>query len=126
MSVQRLSFTFGLVLTVASLTAHARADVPPLPIAAHCTELPCSVNRNCSSTGVACMPDDRACTEEARSKDLEVKCEQECDVGKRLVYCPPDTGRGESGVVWLLLSVAVLLAVGGGGLFWLVLRKKSA
>lgn len=126
MSMPRLSFALGLVFTLASFAPHARADVPPLPVAPHCTELPCSVNRNCSSTGVACMPDDRACTERARSKDLEVKCEQECDVGKRLVYCPPDTGRGDSSVVWLLLSVAVLLAVGGGGLSWLMLRKKDA
>lgn len=91
-----------------------------------CPELPCSVNRNCSSTGVACDPDDRACTGKAREDNLEVKCEQQCTARRRLVYCPPDTGRSDSKIVWILLSVAVTLAFGGSGLLWLVLRKKKA
>lgn len=88
--------------------------------------MPCSVNRSCSSTGVACRPDDRSCTEQARGKDLEVKCEQRCSDGERLVYCPPDAGRSESKVVWLLLAVAGVLAIGGSAVLWVVLRKKGA
>lgn len=83
--------------------------------------------RNCSSTGVACEPDDRSCATEAREKNLEVKCEQQCEEGKKkLVYCPPDTGRSDSNVVWFLLAAAGALAVGGVSLGWLVLRKKPA
>ncbi len=92
-----------------------------------CQEVPCSVIRVCSSSGMACDPTDRACNELARSKALEVKCEQACTPGPaRFVYCPADTGRADSGIVWLFLAVALLLAVGGGALFWIVLRKKSA
>jgi hypothetical protein len=91
----------------------------------NCPELPCSVIRHCSSTGVACDPADRACSEAARSRDLEVKCEQQCTDGQRLVYCPPDTGRSDPRIVWILLSVAVVLAVGGTTLAWVVLRKKA-
>ena len=92
-----------------------------------CDEVPCSVIRVCSSNGMACDPGDRACTELARSKDLEVKCEQPCTgAPARLVYCPADTGRADSGIVWLFLGVAGLLAVGGGALFWVLLRKKDA
>jgi len=74
---------------------------------------------------MACEPSDRACTEVARSKDLEVRCEQTCEGGPQLVYCPPDTGRADSQVVWILLAVAILLAVGGSALFYFVLRKKG-
>ena len=105
-----------------SFATHAHAETPT-----GCTELPCSVNRNCSSTGFACEPDDRACLSRARELDLEVKCEQRCDEGKvRLVYCPQDAGRSDSKVVWILLSFAVVLAVGGSSVAWLVLRKKKA
>ena len=76
---------------------------------------------------MACDPSDRACIEVARSKDLEVRCEQPCSGGPaRFVYCPADTGRADSGIVWILLGVAAVLAVGGSALFWVVLRKKSA
>ena len=85
----------------------------------------CSVNRNCSSTGILCDADDRACTDRARSSNLEVKCEQKCTPGMHFVYCPPDTGRSDSGYVWILLSLAVLLAVAGTTLAWFVLRKKA-
>ena len=101
--------------------------VSPARAEAECQEVPCSVIRVCSSSGMACDPSDRACNELARSKALEVKCEQSC-TGRpaRFVYCPADTGRADSGIVWLFLAVAVLLAIGGGALFWVVLRKKSA
>jgi hypothetical protein len=75
---------------------------------------------------MACDPGDRACTELARSKDLEVRCEQQCTGGQQLVYCPPDTGRADSGIVWILLAVALLLAIGGSALLWMVIRKKDA
>ena len=115
-ALQRFSFRLALFFAVLAIAPRARAD---------CDELPCSVIRNCSSTGVACKPDDRTCTEEARAKNLEVKCEQTCSDGKRLVYCPPDTGRGdESRAVWLLFSLAVFLAVFGSAVAWVVLRKK--
>jgi len=96
----------------------ARAQGP------RCDEL-CSVNRNCSSTGLLCDPADRACTSDATSKGLEVKCEQLCESGKRFVYCPPDTGRSDSSFIWILLALAGLLAVGGTGVAWTVLRKKA-
>lgn len=85
----------------------------------------CSVNRNCSSTGVACDPGDRACTNGATSKGLEVKCEQSCDSGKMFIYCPPEAGRSDSGFVWVLLALAGALAVGGTGVAWMVLKKEA-
>lgn len=107
-------------------SSRARADVPT------CPELPCSVNRNCSSTGIACLPEDRECVNRARERDLEVKCEQTCSLPgdpprsmMQLVYCPADTGRSDSKVVWVLLSLATVLAVAGGAVAWLVLRKKK-
>jgi len=83
----------------------------------------CTVERRCSSTGMACGVDDRACTSEATSRGLQVICE---DQGKQtFVWCPPDTARSDSNVVWLLLAFAVLLAVAGSTFFLVVLRKKT-
>jgi hypothetical protein len=110
---------FGLI--VATMLAAGTARAEP-----ECPELPCSVMRNCSSTGLACEPDDRACAEKAREQSLEVKCEQHCTSSTRLVYCPLDTGRSDSKVVWILLALAVCLASVGSTLAWLVLRKKAA
>ena len=90
-----------------------------------CPELPCSVLRSCSSTGVACRPDDRSCAEQARGRELEVKCEQACDDGLRLVYCPPDAGHSDSRVVWILLGVAVLLSVVGSAFLIAIIKKKN-
>jgi hypothetical protein len=101
------------------MAASARAEP-------ECPEMPCSIIRNCSSTGIACEPDNRECTERARAQGLEVKCEQHCTHSTKLVYCPLDTGRSDSKVVWLLLGLAVLLAAGGSSVAWVVLRKKSA
>lgn len=119
-------FLVLLVLTCARLliAAPARAGESPEP-GVVCSELPCSVNRNCSSTGVACDPDDRACTERARSRNLEVKCEQRCTSGQRLVYCPLDAGRSDSNVVWYLLVFASGFAVFGAGIAWMLLRKRA-
>ena len=109
---------FGLIvaMTLWSATAYAEPE---------CPEMPCSVIRNCSSTGVACELDDRVCAEKAREQSLEVKCEQRCTKGTRLVYCPPDTGRSDSKVVWMLLALAVVLASCGSAVAWVVLRKKE-
>lgn len=85
----------------------------------------CSVNRSCSNTGVACLPDDRDCTNGATARGLEVRCEQSCDTGKRFIYCPPDTASSESRFVWILLGMAGFLAVGGTTLAWFALRKKA-
>lgn len=110
------SLVLVLALVLTASVAHAE---PP-----RCDEL-CSVNRNCSSTGLLCDPDDRSCTSSATSKGLEVKCEQRCENATRYVYCPPDTGRSDSGFIWILLGLAGLLAVGGTGVAWSVLRKKA-
>ena len=111
-------FNLALFLAVTAIAPMARAE---------CDELPCSVIRNCSSTGIACKPDDRECIERARAKDLEIKCEQVCSDGRRFVYCPANTGRAdESQVVRILLALAVLLAVGGTIVAWSFLRKKPA
>ena len=107
-----------VVVARVAFATSARADGP------RCEET-CSVNRNCSSTGIACNPDDRACTDRARSNNLEVKCEQRCDDRVRFIYCPPDTGRSDSGYVWILLTLASVLAVGGMTLAWIVLKKKA-
>ena len=108
----------ALVLAMVAIAPAARAQ---------CDELPCSVIRNCSSTGIACKPDDRECVERARAKDLEIKCEQKCSDGPRFVYCPANAGRAdESKAVRILLGLAGLLAVGGTIVAWLFLRKKTA
>jgi hypothetical protein len=117
-SVRNLFLT--ALISVVSTNVSTAYAAPP-----SCDELPCSVNRNCSSTGVACRPDERECNDEARGKGLEIKCEQKCSDGPRLVHCPADTGRSDSRVVWILLSLAVVLAIGGSTVAWVVLRKKS-
>ncbi|MBX3189121.1 MAG: hypothetical protein KF819_19015 [Labilithrix sp.] len=96
----------------------ARADDLPGPAVEYCT-----VARKCSSTGVSCLADDRACTNDATSRGLEVLCEDKR--AQSLVYCPPDTGRADSKIVWVLLGAATLLAVAGSAVAWRVLRKKA-
>ena len=81
----------------------------------------CTVTRRCSSTGLACRPDDRACTNEASSRGLQVICE---DAQKTMIFCPPDTARSDSNIVWILLAAAFVLAIGGSTIAWVVLRKK--
>ena len=107
-----------LLLFVLVLPRVANADTP------ECEQL-CSVHRNCSSTGVACAPDDRDCTSGAIAKGLEVKCEQTCEAGKKFIYCPADAGRGDSSFVWILLALSGVLAVGGGAVAYNALKKKA-
>ena len=82
----------------------------------------CTVVRRCSSTGLACRPDDRACTNDASNKGLQVICE---DAQKTMVFCPPDTARSDSNIVWILLAAAFFLAICGCTVAWVVLRKKA-
>jgi len=108
----------ALALAPVATAATAHAETPA------CEQL-CSVNRNCSNTGVSCAPDDRDCTNGATTKGLEVKCEQTCESGKRFIYCPADAGRSDSSFVWVLLALAGGLAVGGTALAYSVLRTKA-
>ncbi len=107
-----------LLLALLVVPRVAQADTPEC-------EARCSINRNCSSTGVACAPDDRECNSGATAQGLELKCEQSCEAGKKFIYCPADAGRGDSSFVWILLALSGVLAVGGGGFAYAVLRKKS-
>ncbi len=115
-SPRKLAWSCLLAVALSSPLASAEPE---------CPELPCSVMRSCSSTGVACGPGDRGCAERARAQSLEVKCEQQCTSGARLIYCPPDTGRSDSKIVWILLSLAVVLAAVGSAVAWVALRKKA-
>ncbi len=83
----------------------------------------CSVTMKCSSTGLDCAADDRACLEQAREKGLEVVCDRAAEGGRRFVYCPAGAQARDSSVVWILLAVAVLVAVAGGVVAWNVLRR---
>jgi len=111
-------FVLLLVLLVLGVPRVAQADTPEC-------EQRCSVNRNCSNTGIACAPDDRDCTNGAIAKGLEVKCEQTCEAGTKFIYCPADAGRGDHGFVWILLALSGVLAVGGGGVAYVALKKKA-
>lgn len=111
-----------LLLVVASIffaTDVSRADELPAPAET------CTVNRKCSSTGVACVSGDRACMNDATARGLEIFCEDKQPPAVKLVYCPPDTGRADSKVIWLLLAAATFLAVGGSVVAWLALKKKA-
>ena len=110
----------------AALIALALVVAPRVVRAEPKCEYTCSVAKNCSSTGLACDPEDRACTGDATSRGLEVKCEQTCETGRRFVYCPSDTGRSDdSRYVWLLLVLAGTFAAGGMAVAYLVLRKTA-
>ncbi len=83
---------------------------------------PCTVESKCSSTGKACLVDDRACQSEAVASGLEITCERVEPRG--YVYCPPGGEQRDSGVVWILLAVALGIAVFGGALAYVLLRKR--
>jgi hypothetical protein len=82
---------------------------------------PCSVERRCSSTGITCAADDRACQDTAIGRGLEITCER--GEPASYVYCPPAGQQRDSGVVWILLLVAVLIAAFGSLVAYLVFRK---
>jgi hypothetical protein len=111
----------GALLAVAAIvatTTFASADDLPDPVSDACT-----VNRKCSSTGVACDATDAACMSDATSRHLEVLCEDRRSKPVKLVYCPASTGRADSKVIWILLSAAAVLAIGGTALAYVVLPR---
>lgn len=82
----------------------------------------CTVERKCSSAGRACRVDDRTCQSDAVARGLEVTCERADPAG--YVYCPPGGAQRDSGIVWVLLAVAIGIAAVGGILSYLILRKR--
>ncbi len=110
----RLAIAAALLMTAEIARADDLPDVNEV----------CTVNRRCSSTGMVCAAEDRDCVGKAVEQGLQVICEDRSK--RRMVYCPPDTARSDSRVVWILLALAGTLAVGGSSLAWVVLRKKRA
>jgi hypothetical protein len=91
---------------------------PPIP--------DCTVEKKCSSTGLECVAGDRNCSDEARQKELEVTCERGAGPYRHFVYCPPNTARTDSKGMWIMLVAAVGVAIIGGGVLALAIRKKPA
>ena len=84
----------------------------------------CTVLRKCSSAGKECLSDDRDCQSAAVHEGLEVTCERAAD--RTIVYCPPGAQQRDSGVVWLLLGLALFIAIGGSLAFWrFFLRRRD-
>ncbi|MBN9167344.1 MAG: hypothetical protein BGO98_03635 [Myxococcales bacterium 68-20] len=84
----------------------------------------CTVQQRCSSTGRQCGTDDRACQSEAVANGLEVMCERV--EPRAYVYCPPGAEQRDSGVVWILLAVAVgIAAFGAIAAYFMLFRKRS-
>lgn len=86
----------------------------------------CAVRDECGPTGRECRADDRECQADAIGLGLEIVCERSAETPTIYVYCPSATQARDSGVVWILLFVAVIIAVAGGALFALLIRKKAA
>jgi hypothetical protein len=87
---------------------------------------PCSVVRKCSATGLDCASADRACQNEAVSRGLQVVCEKpDPETTKRFIYCTPGEVAQDSRFVWVLLVMAVSLALGGSALAYAVLKKRT-
>jgi hypothetical protein len=84
----------------------------------------CSLELKCSSVGIICKSDDRACQGRAVERGLEVLCER--TEQHEYLYCPPGGQQRDSNIVWLLLAVAVFVAACGGVIGYFVLRKKAA
>ncbi len=85
----------------------------------------CSVERKCTGHGMTCAAVDRACAEKARSDGLEVTCERTETEGMTVfVYCPPGGDTRDSSVVWILLVVAIGVAVVGGMLAFVISRRR--
>ena len=82
----------------------------------------CSVRDRCGPTGKECRSDDRDCQNTAVQDGLEIHCEDR--EAQSFVYCPPGTEQRDSNVVWLLLVVAVLIAMVGGGILALAMNSK--
>lgn len=84
----------------------------------------CTVERACSSNGLACGVDDRACQSEAIQQGLEVACERVEPRG--YVYCPPGGQQRDSGFVWILLLIAIGVAAVGGIVAVVIFRRAVA
>jgi hypothetical protein len=81
----------------------------------------CSVKDKCGPTGKECRADDRECQNAAVKDGLEILCEdREAAI---YVYCPAGTQARDSSVVWILLVVAILIAVVGVGILALAMRR---
>jgi hypothetical protein len=85
---------------------------------------PCTVERKCSSSGLACLVEDRDCQNLARERGLEVTCERV--EPRAFVYCPPGAQQRDSSIVWILLAVAGAVVVIGMTVGWFAFRKKLA
>jgi hypothetical protein len=85
---------------------------------------PCTAARRCSSTGIVCEADDRACQSDATSRGLEITCERAEPHG--YLYCPPGASARDATAVWILLAVAVAIAIFGGAAAYVVFRKGRA
>lgn len=81
----------------------------------------CSVRERCGPTGKECRADDRECQSFALKDGLEIHCEDRDT--QTYVYCPPGTTQRDSGVVWLLLVAAVLVAAIGGAILAIAMKK---
>ena len=79
----------------------------------------CSVRDKCGPTGKECRSDDRECQSAAVQDGLEIVCDED----GLYVYCPAGTQQRDSTIVWVLLGVAVLIAIAGGVLFARVMKK---
>lgn len=107
-------FALGLVATAVPAAAHDSIDEP------------CSVIRKCSSTGLDCASTDRSCMDQAVTRGLQVVCERpDEEATKRFVYCPEGQTGQDSRYVWLLLVMALSLALGGSALAYAILKKKA-
>ena len=83
---------------------------------------PCTLERRCSSAGALCSEDDRSCQNDATGHGLEIVCETAAP--RSYVYCPPGAQQRDSPVVWVLLLVALIVAVIGGALAIIVFRRR--
>lgn len=83
----------------------------------------CSVKEKCGPTGKECRADDRDCQNAAVKDGLEIVCDD--TESQTYVYCPAGTQARDSGVVWILLVVAVLIATAGAGILAIALRKAA-
>lgn len=84
----------------------------------------CTVARKCSTTGLACAAGDRACQSEAVARGLEIVCES--PEPRSFVYCPHGAATRDSAVVWVLLLVAIGIAVVGGIAAYFVFRTNRS
>lgn len=81
----------------------------------------CAVKEKCGPTGKECRADDRECRNAAVKDGLEIVCDD--TESQTYVYCPAGTQARDSGIVWILLLVAVVIAIAGGGILAIAMRR---